>query len=35
MGPTLTIVRVQEYVFGGLVEQSWGGGHSLIILQSV
>ena len=33
MGPTLTIVRVREYFFG-LVEQSWGGGHSLI-LQSV
>ncbi|PFX18451.1 Fibroleukin, partial [Stylophora pistillata] len=24
-GPTLTIVRVREYVFGGFVENSWGG----------
>ena len=30
-GPTLTIVRVREYVFGGFVDQSWGGRHSLII----
>lgn len=24
-GPSLTIIRVREYVFGGFVEQSWGG----------
>ena len=24
-GPSLTIIRVRDYVFGGFVEQSWGG----------
>lgn len=24
-GPSLTIVRVRQHVFGGFVEQSWGG----------
>ena len=24
-GPSLTVIRVREYVFGGFVEQSWGG----------
>ena len=26
-GPSLTVIRVREYVFGGFVEQSWGGRH--------
>lgn len=24
-GPSLTVIRVREYVFGGFVDQSWGG----------
>ena len=24
-GPTLTIIQLGEYIFGGFVEQSWGG----------
>ena len=24
-GPSLTIIQVGEYIFGGFVEQSWGG----------
>ena len=24
-GPSLTVIRAGEYVFGGFVEQSWGG----------
>ena len=34
-GPTLTVIRVHEYVFGGFVEQSWGGRHYNGIRQSM
>ena len=39
-GPSLTIIRVREYVFGGFVEQSWGGMYynkirSLFLKQSI
>lgn len=34
-GPTLTVIRVREYVFGGFVEQSWGGRHYNRIRQSM
>ena len=35
-GPTLTIIQLGEYIFGGFVEQSWGGKRltAVILLQN-
>ena len=34
-GPTVTVVKSGNYIFGGYTEQSWNGKHSVIIKKNI
>ena len=31
-GPTVTVVRVRDAIFGGFLDQNWGGENKMIIV---